>query len=81
MMYNSYTYITIGGSMNQSARFQRNTPEPTPPNPYRTMTVRIPAPLYETVMRTVDDSGTTLDHVITSALQIAFTAPDELGDL
>jgi len=32
-------------------------------------------------MRTVDDSGTTLDAVITSALTIAFTAPDELDDL
>lgn len=67
--------------MNQSARFQRNTPEPTPPNSYRTITVRIPTPLYETVMRTVDDSGTTLDAVIASALIIAFTTPDELDDL
>lgn len=67
--------------MNQPARFHRGTLKPTPPTTHRTITVRIPAPLYETVMRTVDDSGTTLDHVITSALQIAFTAPDELGDL
>ncbi len=67
--------------MKQPARFQHGTPNPTPPATYRTITVRIPALLYDTVMHTVDDSGTTLDAVITSALQIAFTAPDELNDL
>jgi len=67
--------------MKESARFQIGDPAPTPPPAYRTITVRIPAPLYETVMHTVDVSGVTLDAVITSALQIAFAAPDELGDL
>jgi hypothetical protein len=67
--------------MKESARFQIGDSAPTPPTTYRTITVRIPAPLYETVMYTVDASGATLDHVITSALTIAFAAPDELGDL
>lgn len=52
-----------------------------PPATYRIITVQIPARLYETVMYTVDDSGTTLDAVITSALTIAFTAPDEIEEL
>jgi hypothetical protein len=59
-------------------RYDKTT---APPQQRRTITARVPAELYETIMRTVEDSGTTLDHVITSALQIAFTAPDELGDL
>ena len=67
--------------MKESARFQIGDSAPTPSPAYRTITVRIPAPLYETVMYTVDASGVTLDAVITSALQIAFAAPDELGDL
>lgn len=54
---------------------------PAPPQQRRTITARVPAELYETIMRTVDASGTTLDHVITSALQIAFTAPDEINEL
>jgi hypothetical protein len=67
--------------MDQSARFHIGDPAPTPPPVYRTITVRIPAPLYETVMYTVDASGATLDAVITSALFIAFMTPDELEDL
>lgn len=80
MVYNSYTYNMIGGHAMPPPPGLRGENQ-TPPTTHRTITVRIPAPLYETVMRTVDDSGTTLDRVITSALQIAFTAPDELGDL
>ena len=67
--------------MKESARFQIGYPAPTPPATYRTITVRIPAPLYETVMYTVDVSGATLDAVITSALTIAFAAPDEIDEL
>ena len=67
--------------MRESARFQIGDPAPTPPATYRTITVRIPAPLYETVMYTVDVSGATLDAVITSALTIAFAAPDEIDEL
>jgi hypothetical protein len=67
--------------MKESARFQIGDPAPTPPLAYRTITVRIPAPLYETVMYTVDASGATLDAVITSALFIAFLPPDEIDEL
>ena len=68
--------------MKESARFQIGDSAPTPPPAtYRTITVRIPAPLYETVMYTVDVSGATLDAVITSALFIAFAAPDEIDEL
>ena len=67
--------------MKESARFQIGDSAPTPPPAYRTITVRIAAPLYETVMQTVDASGATLDAVITSALTIAFAAPDEIDEL
>jgi hypothetical protein len=67
--------------MNQPARFHIGQPTPQPFPAPATITVRIPRELYNTLLQTVDDSGTTLDHVVTSALQIAFTTPAELGDL
>lgn len=67
--------------MNQPARFQRGQKPPESSAAPATITVRIPRELYNTLLQTVDDSGTTLDHVITSALQIAFMTPAELQDL
>lgn len=67
--------------MNQPARFQIKIKPPEPSTALKTITVRIPRELYDTLLQTVDDSGTTLDHVVTSALQIAFTPPAELGAL
>jgi hypothetical protein len=67
--------------MKQPARFQIGQPTPQPPAAPATITVRIPRDLYNTLLQTVDDSGTTLDHVVTSALQIAFMTPAELKDL
>lgn len=67
--------------MKYRARFDRELSPAKSPAARATITVRIPWELYETVLQTVDDSGTTLDHVITSALQIAFSTPAELGDL
>lgn len=67
--------------MTQHGRFHVGKDTPAPHEPYRTITVRIPLSLYEVVRDTVDASGMTLDHVITTALQIAFTAPDEIKDL
>jgi hypothetical protein len=59
-------------------RYDKTT---APPQQRRTITARVPAELYETIMRTVEDSGTTLDAVITSALFIAFLPPDEIDEL
>jgi len=67
--------------MNQPARFHIGQSTPQPSAAPATITVRIPRELYNTLLQTVDDSGTTLDHVVTSALQIAFMTPAELGDL
>jgi hypothetical protein len=67
--------------MNQPARFHIGQSTPKPSAPPATITVRIPRELYNTLVQTVDDSGTTLDHVVTSALQIAFMTPAELKDL
>jgi hypothetical protein len=67
--------------MNQPARFQIGQKPPEPSAAPATITVRIPRELYNTLLQTVDDSGTTLDHVVTSALQIAFMTPAELKDL
>lgn len=67
--------------MKQPARFQITVKPPPPIAAPATITVRIPRELYNTLLQTVDDSGTTLDHVITSALQIAFMTPAELKDL
>lgn len=67
--------------MPQPGRFYVGKDTPAPHEPQRTITVRIPLSLYEVVRDTVDASGMTLDHVIATALQIAFTAPDEIKDL
>ena len=67
--------------MNQPARFHIGQPTPKPSAAPATITVRISRELYNTLLQTVDDSGTTLDHVVTSALQIAFMTPAELKDL
>lgn len=67
--------------MNQPARFRSGQPTLQPSAAPATITVRIPRELYNTLLQTVDDSGTTLDHVVTSALQIAFITPAEMDDL